>query len=341
MNNSNSEYNLISTIRLFYIRHMMIPILLIIVASFLIVKIPFYDIIIPQQIDNLADLNNKNAKNVEHFSLSSKNWLYSGYNNYKDSSVREYIFYNLIDDKCYFLLALPEDVDTSNMTLKNDTIQVTISKRTDSFNSFLNQFSLDINWRFDSLNDITSDIILTTASYNIGFYKILFTIITIILVYMILVTIYMIIMAIFPTFCPILSKKRRHSPDSINSRNEFALLLQTELDNYLYNTDEIFITKNYLINLSTEDICILPLNKLCFIFEHGNLHKFLWFYMKVTHTIYFLCDNSLKCHFTHKNSGNIDSVMNLLKELIPDLMVGYSTENQMKYMEIVKRKKSK
>ena len=340
MNNGTSEYNLISTIRLYYVRHMIIPVLLIIISAFLIIKIPFHDIIVPQNIDNLSDLNTKNENHVEHFSLSSQNWLYSGYNNYKDSSIREYIFYNIVDDKCYFLLALPEDVDTTNMTLKNESIQVTLSKRTDSFNSFLNQFALDINWRFDSLNEITSDIILTTQSYNIGFYKILFYILTIILIYMLMLALYMTTLTILPTLCPILGRKHRHSLDAIKSRNEFALLLQTELDNYLYNTDEIFITKNYLINLSSEDICIIPLNKLCFIFEHGNLHKFLWFYMKVTHTIYFLCNNALKCHFTHKNSGNIDSVMNLLKELIPDLMVGYSTENQMKYMEILKGKKS-
>ncbi len=337
--NNNYENNLILSLRLNNLKHMLIPTIMIIICLFLLAKIPFYNIIVPKDIEHLSELSTKPKDSYEYFSLSSDDWLYSGYDNNKNNEIKEYIFYKIVDNKCYFLLALPEDVNTSNMTLKNAFVQVTLKERTDSFNEFLKQFALDINWNFESLTEITSTAILNTASYNIGFYKFLLALLIFISIYMVLVLAYYVILCIFPILSPVFWKKHRHQTDSIKTATEFALLLQSELDNYKYNTDDIYITRHYFINLGSDDICIIPLNKLCFIFEHGNLHKFLWFYMKVTHTIYFLCSNGLKCHFTCKNSGNIDDIMKILKEIIPDLMVGYSTEHQLKYIDILKEKK--
>lgn len=337
--NGNYENNLILTVRLNHLKHMLFPTIMIALCLFLLTKIPFHDILVPKEIDGLDNLSSKSIESVEYFSLSADGWLYSGYNNNKNNEIKEYIFYKLVDNRCFFLMALPEDVNITNMTLKDSVIHVTLTDRTDSFNEFLKQFALDINWNFESLAKITSPVILNTASYNVGFYKFLQILLLSISAYMILILFYYIILCVFPTLSPVFSKKHRHQTESIKTSTEFTLLLQSELDNYKYNTDDIYITRHYFINIGSDDICIIPLNKLCFIFEHGNLHKFLWFYMKVTHTVYFLCSNGLKCRFTYKNSGNIDTIMKILKEIIPDLMVGYSTEHQLKYIDILKEKK--
>ncbi len=330
--------NIITTIRLSCIKQLILPMIFTIIICFLMGKIPFSDILIPKNINDLSSLSMQNIKNIEYFSIPTQGWMYSGYNNYKDKSITEYIYYNIIDDNCYFMLVTPKSINTADMTIKDNNIHVTAHERTDSFNSFLNQFALDINWNYESLNEACVPIILTTASYNITFYKILFVVFSIVLFCFICQTIYCMATIIFPLLCPEFSRKHWHSTDRITSRSEFAMLLQAETDAYIYKTNNLYITKNYIINLTYGEFHIIPLNKLCFVFEHGNLHKFFW-YMKVTHTIYFLCSNSLKCHFTHNKSGSIDKIMHLLKELIPDLMVGYSTKNQLRYMEIIKEKR--
>ncbi len=339
--NRSLEKNLIHHIRISGIKLITIPIILIMLIGYLLIKIPFSDILVPKTVDNLNTLSLDTNKSIEYFSISSSEWLYSGYNNYKDNKILEYIYYHIDNETCYFLLVSPEHVKKSDMSLKNKNITVSIMERSDSFNSFLTEFATDINWNFKALNEASSSIILSTSSYNITLYKIFFAALIIMLLYLIFFKLYLILIIIFPVLSPQLGSKHRHTLDSIRSRTEFAMLLQAELDNYIFKADDMYITQNYIINLTTGELCIIPLNKLCFTFEHGNLHKFLWLYMKVTHTIYFLCSNSLKCHFTHKNSGQIDTIMSVLKETIPDLMVGYSTENQMRYIEIIKEHKSK
>lgn len=335
----NIHNNLINIIRISNIKRMIFPVLLVALLWFILVKIPFSDILIPKNIDTLNSLSQTNVKNIEYFSISSKDWLYSGYNNYKDKSIKEYIFYKLEDETCYYLLVTPEKVNKKGMTLNVNELTVATHERTDSFNSFLNQFALDINWNFESLNEASAPIILTTTSYNLTLYKILFVVLTVGIIYLSAIILYFALIIAFPLLSPVLGSKHRHSSDRIKSRSEFAMLLQAELDNHIYNTNHFYITNNYIINLKYDEISVIPLNKLCFMFEHGNLQQFLWFYTKLKHTIYFLCSNSLKSHLTHNNSKNIEQILSLIKELVPDIMIGYSAEHQMKYLEIVKEKR--
>lgn len=336
----NIEKQLTACIRASYIKQLLVPSIMVAVICFLLLKIPFSDILVPKTIDDLNSLSLKNKHSIEYFQISGKNWLYSGYDKYNNKNeIVGHIFYRLDNDTCYFLLVSPDFVAKSDMSIKTDNINVSVSERTDSYNSFLHSFALDINWNFEDLNEITSQMLLNTTSYNITFYKLLYIVLICMIAYLAITIVYFMSVIIFPLLSPQLGTKHRHSAESIKSRSEFSMLLQSELDNYIYSADNIYITKNYIMNLTSGEICIIPLTKLCFLFEHGNLHKLLWFYMKVTHTIYFLCDNGLKCHFTYRNSGNIDELMNILKGIIPDLMFGYSSENQTEYLRILKEKR--
>ena len=331
----SSSKNLITTIRISNIRRLFGPIILIAISLFLLYKIPFENVLKATSVSDLSTLTYTEEK-IQQYSIDPTGWLYSGYDNYSNKKVDEHIFYKLVDGQCYFLLVPTEYINSKTMTISNDNINVEIRERNDSFNNFLNQFALDINWNFDSLNETTSLVILHTVSYNTALYKGVLAILLVMLVYAVLSVAHHILIAIMPLLSRQFSRKHRHCSDIIKSRYEFAAFLQSELDDFLFKADELYITKNYLINLANDEIYIIPINTLCFIFEHGNMHKVLWFYMKVTHTMYFLCSNSLKCHFVHKYSGNIDYILNMLKQMIPDLMVGYSTEHQLKYAEIVK-----
>ncbi len=333
------QNNLINIIRFSNIKRLILPAILAALICFLLVKIPFSDILVPKNIDKLSSLSTNNAKNIEYFSIERSKWLYSGYNSYKDKSISEYIFYKLEDDTCYYLLVSPDKVNSKDFTINTSSLTVTAHERNDSFNSFLSQFALDINWNYEALAEASAPIILTTTSYNLTLYKILFVVLTFSLLYFSLTMLYHILLIVFPSFSPVFGAKHWHSLERIKNRSEFVMLLQAELDNFAYNSDNLYVTNNYVINLKYDEIRVIPLNKLCFIFEHGNLHKLLWLYMKVTHTIYFLCNNALKCHLTHNNSDSINELMIILKRRIPDLMVGYSQENQLKYMEIIKEKR--
>ncbi len=332
----SSTKNLITTIRIANIRQLFSPIILLAIACFLLFKIPFRDVLTTIPIEDITTISSENVDDIKQYDISHDGWLYSGYDNYSDKKIDAHIFYKLINEQCYFLLVPTNLIDSETMTITDDRITVIVRERTKSFDNFLTQFAVDINWNFEALNETTSSIIFDTVSYNTTLYKIVFIVLMVIIAFSLISIAHHLLIAFLPLFSRQFGKKHRHCNDIIKSRFEFAAFLQAELDDFLFKADELYVTKNYVINLDCGQIHIIPVNKLCFIFEHGNMHKVLWFYMKVTHTMYFLCSNSLKCHFIHKHSGNIDYILNMLKQMIPNLMVGYSTENQLKYIELVK-----
>ena len=332
------EQNLKLAIRLTGIKNVIPSILIVMITIILLSKIPFRNVFVPTDITDLSILSLENDDATKHYHLSTNGWKYTGYNTYKDKAVSEHIFYSLQDNQCYFLLVSPDFVDSDTMLIKKEIVNITLTERTDVYNSFLNNFALDINWNYDALSKICSPIILTSTSYNETFYKVLFVMLFIIIVLMTIQIIIAFSLILFPLLSRQFTAKHKHAPDDIRNRREFATYLQTELNDYLFKADKLYITNNYIINLSCGEIAIIPLNQLCMMFEHGNLRKFLWFYMKVTHTLYFLCKNTLKCHFKHKYPGNIDYIINMLKQICPDIMIGYSVEHMEKYLEITKGK---
>ncbi len=336
----NPQINLIKTIRLSTIKRCLWPVLLAALVCFFLINIPFSDVLTAEKIEDISDISYQNIDNVKYYSINSSGWLYSGYDNYSDNKISEHIFYSLTNDKCYLLMVDTENVNSSSMTIKSEAINVRVDERTDLFNNFMMQFSMDLNWNYEALNGITAPIIMHTVSYNTLLYKLILVTLIVLLTYCIIVLVKRFSIVMFPLLSSQFSGSHRHYNDIINSRKEFAAYVQAELNDFQFKAANLYITKNYLVNLDNNEIYIIPINKICFIFEHGNLHKILWFYMKVTHTLYFLCNNGLKCHFVHKYSGNIDYIMNMLKEMIPDLMIGYSTEHQEKYLSILKNNRA-
>ena len=332
------EQNLILSIRLAGIKKIIPSILIMAITIILLSKIPFKNVFVPTDITDLSKLTLTSEDSTKHYHLQTAGWKYTGYDTYKDKAVSEHIFYFLEDEKCYFLLVDTAFVDSKNMLINRTSINVTVTERSDIYSSFLNDFALDINWNYDSLSKICSPVILSSTSYNETIYEIILVVLMFIIVAMAILILCDFLLIVFPLSSKQFSLKHRHMPDNISNRKEFAEFLQTELNDYLFKADKLYITNNYIINLSYGEITIIPLNQLCLMFEHGNLHKFLWFYMKVTHTLHFLCKNSLKCHFRHKHPGNIDYIINMIKQICPEIMIGYSVEHMEKYLEITKQK---
>lgn len=337
---NDSSTNLIKTIRIASIKRSLWPIILAAFVCFFLVKIPFSDVLTSEHIDNISEVSYQNIDDVKYYNIDTQSWMYTGYDNYSDDDISEHIFYCINNDNCYLLFVDTEYVDTDTMTINSDSLNVRVTERTNLFKNFLTQFALDLNWNYESLENVTAPIVMNTVSYNTVLYKIMLGILLILLTYSIIVIIRRVSITLFPLMSSQFNRNHRHCDDVIRSRKEFASYLQAELNDYQFKASNLYITKNYLINLDNSEIYIIPTSKLCFVFEHGNLHKILWFYMKVTHTLYFLCSNGLKCHFVHKHSGNIDYIINMLKVMIPELMIGYSSEHQEKYLDILKQNKN-
>ena len=336
--NKDIYINLISKIRNLKLMHCIVPSIFIVIISVLLIKIPFSDILVLKKVDNIDSLSENNDKSdIEYFSISSENWLYSGYDHYHNDDISGYIYYTITSSNmCYFMIVSPEYVNTDTMSIIPSELQVTIDKRTPYMDSFLGLFANDLNWTFESLEKVSSGIILTTVTYNTTIYQILLGLLTLLLAYSIINIVYNAIVIIFPVCCIQFRKKHCHSPETIRNRKEFLMLLQSELDSYIYKTENMYITENYLVNLTSYDICVVPINKICLVLQHGTLRKFLWIYLKITHTMHFLCNNKLKCTFSHKSIDSVNTIIEKLKEINPDLLLGYTPENKEKYLQIIK-----
>lgn len=329
--------DILSAIRMIYIRNIIWPIAAIIIPLGLLYFIPFDKVLKPKVVTSTEEAIQAVEDGYIFLEISMPRLIYSGYDYMRDEDVYGQYFYEVVgSDECLFYLLEPVDGANRETYIYNVNRKVRVEDGNGIYNNMLSMFANSINWTEDGVRDITKEYVLSEVTYHYRVYFIIYAMLIALLLYGIGLLVYSLVIIVFPVTCPRiivarwLLKSGRHS-----SLYQFVKLVAREIDEAAISIGTMYVTKHFIINIDSRDFDLVPIDRIIIAYEHSTLKSFLGMHLKVTHTLHLKCTKILRFHIPKKTLEEANSILDYIKENKPDTLIGYTNENKELVKEIV------
>ena len=331
-----------SHIRKTSIKHLVISMVPLIIIFIILALIPFKEIFWSDYVNTAGDAVRAHQNGTTFITVNPEVIYYTGYDLMEDGKSKGAYYYEIQNDnKCIFYL-MNEAKDTIESSYKSSGILVKFKKSNGLFDNMLEMLSKTIDWNYDGLKEITSDIILVQIDNVVWIYQVVFVILLIIILYLLYIVINSLLYSIFPVLHPAVRKiKRFLNYDSYK-------VLSEDLD-YQVVTDVahaggMYITENFFIHLGNFYVNIVPLSEIVFVYENSQMRSLSGMHFKILYTLHLRGNKRFRCSCPGKTKEDADFILDYFAKNYPDILNGYTDENRklaIDYMRKLKRDNKK
>lgn len=298
-------------------------ILLLIACIIIFLNCPFISVFHPTEINDISTVTSKD----KYVKITTSNLHYTGYTFEKIGHKKYGYYYTIKNSKSLFVL-LPVD-STPKETLSNYSFKGKVTKPNRTYKKMLSMLVKDLNWNEASMNDVNNDFFISNADYNIVPYIILFWL----LIFILLTSIYKLI-----NYALYFAKPYTYNVCPFKSKEEQRYLIKNaniELnsDNYI-QINSMYITENYLVDLTVPRIYVIPLNDIIWCYRVG---KFA-FNSKKTATDFSLVLTSfdgITTTLIHKTSDEALELLNTIRATEANIIIGFSDSKKHEAKQII------
>ncbi|KAB1438112.1 DUF6709 family protein [Candidatus Galacturonibacter soehngenii] len=317
------------TIRRIYIAKLIPAFLFLIFIGYLLYQYPFKDILFPTRLHSVNALLSVDKSNQEFIEVTVPTLYYTGYDDVKNSKRIGSYYYTFLDDTCVFFLLSnkadrPQDTELSNITLKAKQL-----KDTSRVNELREYLATDLLWTKEALTKISYDYLISEpdAFYMQGYFLLAFIVLTgCYSIVTVISSIFFMIAPFYSPFCKFMAPGNKRMALNI-AEFEYS-------SNRFFHCNKTTITPNYIIELYTYKVDVIPLEQIIWIFKHSTISRFNGIsYHLVIYTTYG------KLKIKNKQKFEADSVLAYLNDCPLPILIGYSKENEKQAKEMIKNRK--
>lgn len=317
-------------IKQIYIKKLIPAIMFICFICIIIFYYPFERVIIPPRLNTISSLFDYYNKGEAFLELTVPKLYYTGYDCVKGSDIKGSYYYAFIDNKCVFFL-ISDDTCKGEDILNNVTIKskLIIDKQNRDF--LITNFSADLKWSKSELDKLSSKFIVSEPDYFVpqAYALLLFIVVT--ALYSLTYIFIYIAFILFPHMSPML----RHFENSGRAR-EMLNNADYEFKNSRYSyAADITITANFLVQIKKNNIEIIPLNKIKWIYKHSTMNMITG----ITYTLVIHTENAVT-KIRHLTKFDADLVIDYIEHNYSNILIGYSHKNKLDYKTFIRKKKS-
>lgn len=313
-------------IRRISFKKMFYPFVLIIITLYVFQQIPFYNTLRPIKVEQLSQLEDMFKEEHYFVDITMSNLYYSGYDYYINGKLSGSFYYTLEDGSCYYFLLSKDSIDNRlqvNSLIKDYRIQGKIETGGENLEDLINDMAKDLSWTNSELSKVSFPLIINEIEYLENKTIWLLGINSTIFIVSCFLFLYALSFIIAPFLHPSCVFLRRYG-----SIRQQVSELESELESDIrLRCKNLIITKKYLLELSSNHLKILPLNQILWAYKHSNFHQFRLFSNKLTYTLRVISKKSGKLVSTLQPKSDVDLVLKYLEDHFPEILVGYSKEN--------------
>ena len=326
-----------SHIRKTSLKHLLISAVFLLLSSCLVYFQPYDDIFFRKEVSSSAEAVEAYEAGARFVVVNPEVIYYTGYDLMKDGKIKGAYYYELSSaDSCVFYL-MDEAGDMEEYSYKTSGILVKFDKANGLFDNMLEMLSSSIEWNYEDLKEITSDIILVQADNDIWIYYVVFAFVAILMLYLTVMGISNLIYAIFPILHPAIRKiKRFYNYKSYKTLSED---LDYQLVTEVANAGGMFITENYFIHLGALYVNIVPLSEIVFVYKNSQLRNFVGMHFIIKYTLHIRGNEKFKCMCPGKKKEDADFILDYFAENYPDIINGYTDRNRRKAIKLIRQMK--
>ncbi len=335
-------------IRICYLKRTRLPAILLVVLIVMWFIFPFSDIAFPLPINETDDLATVYNEKSTCVSTTLEKLYFTGYTSSVFSRPNGYYYYTVRDGCILIVLLSPSTCNEGLPNIDSVTVKARITKPGKSYDQLLFNLSSDLSQINGNVSNVASDLSLTTKGFlslmevvyldevainGISTYILMFLYVAGAL-YTFISFLTNLAYAIFPRIAPPVRRLRRFgNPSALLDKAEHELSTLPQLA-----TEDMYITKNFFIELSNEGIAIVPIKEIIWLYKHSTLHKFLWYDFVISYTLHIHGNKHFYLRCPKNIKSDIDGIMDYLAEANHDILVGFNEENRIKAQQIQNRK---
>lgn len=292
-------------------KRILIPGAFFLLTIFILLACPFINIFHPTKIESIFDVK----KSDKYITANAKTLYYTGYNLIKTGNKTYGYYYCLKNDKTVFVI-IPIGADAPKV-LKNYQLKAKVSSPDRAYKKMLKNFSKDLNWNEKGIQSVTSEYVLSSASYHPIAYSIIFWCVLVILFSSIKNIIESVIWYFNPNIYPICSFLGKSMQQDIIEEAQY------ELDHTTYiRINDMYITENYFVNDGDSRICVIPLMDIVWCYRLSNISMRLL--QKDSYSIKFTIRSGSDILINNKTSDEALELVNAIKATEYDIIIGHS-----------------
>ncbi len=315
-------------VRLINLSNVILPFIILIATVIAIYHFPFAKSLKPYAIDNLYDVTSAYKNGELYIEITVPTLYHTGQEHSVNGRTEGQYYYTLENDKCYFFLLSNaflnklENTHDNLSELNNVTIRAGITSNSRSLSMLRMGIARELDWSPSGLQDITCPYIIDELDYNyfkgqvlIWIYRILITICVVLIVYNLLCT-------AFPYLDPSLFTLRRYG----RIKQQLQQAEHEMSTDILLRQGNFIITEHFLINLSTYNFMIIPLEQIVWAYKFSSYHIFRYRRRKITYTLFILGARKLHIRLPHLSKTDANTILTYLDITYPDTLIGYKRE---------------
>lgn len=315
-------------VRLINLRNLIFPLIILIITVIAIYFFPFAKNSEPYTITSLAQLQEAYKSGELYIEADIPVLYHTGQEHYVNGKAEGQYYYALEDGRCYFFLLsnsfLNKYRESQNFPaeLNNITVKAVITTNSKSLSMLINTISMELDWSFSGLSSITSHYIINELDFD--YYKglIILWVYRMLLIICIIITVYNILCIAFPKLDPAVFRIIRYG--SISKQLKLA---EHEIStNILLKQGRFIVTEHFLINLSTYDFMIMPLDKIVWAYKFSSYHMLRHRKRKITYTLFIYGKKKLNIRISHLSKSDANTILSYLDTAYPDILIGYRKE---------------
>lgn len=329
-----------SHIRKTSIRHFLLPIIPIVLATLLLVTLPYRELFWPQNVNTSKEAVKAYEAGSKYVSVQPDTLYYSGYDIVTDDdNVIGAFYYDISEsNQCTFYL-LEVDKSKRQETINKSTYLVKFENIDGLFDNMLELLATDLEWNYADLKKVTTPVVMIETHNEIWMYHGSFFALILVLTYGAYVFLSNLMYALVPVLHPAVRKIKKFM--GYDSYKELSMDLDYQVVTEVSQAGGMYITEKYFIHLGSFYVNIVPLSEIVFVYKHGQLQNLPGMHFKIKYTFHVRGNKKFRCACPGKNKEDVEFILDYFRENFPDILNGYSDENKKLAQEAIKELKEK
>jgi len=328
-----SQKSILSHIRTMHLKHVLYPLLLLLIALVILWKQPIFDFLHVRDVSESEALSRAVNEQADYVRTTAHNLYYTGNDFYRDGDLTGHIYYELQDSYCRFYVLTPAAGRPAETYIPERLVTGRLEKIDADTREILEDMAEALNWSTDGLAGVCDPYMINEVVYFSAPRRILFYAVILALLTGAAGLLYTLALIIFPRLS---GTVRRLS--GYGDREEILAEADEELSGeVLLSRGTMILTPRYLFDFSPDVSAIVPLESALWVFDTQNMRYSLRDRReKMFYTLRIVTISGDTFVLKEKEKEDLTTIMDVLTERYPNFFYGYSEDHYAMVQYILK-----
>ena len=318
------------SIRSFYLKRVRSPLTYMAILVIVWIIFPMGSLLFPAQVTDGTQISESYRQRQIYVRADFRDLYFTGFRQYFLGRTTGYYYYTMWDGECYIILLDPVTSEQGDPHIGHLDTRVCIMREGHIRSEIIARLAEQLEWKADAMSSSMSELVLSEPDAS-GWKAVLLMVVYVgSALYALLTAILYFLYIIFPVLSPPVRRLSAYGKPGIllaQAEEELSSLPQLA-------TDDMYITQNFFIEVSTDGIALIPIDRIVWIYKYSTLHKLLWHHFSISYTLYITGEKRLYIRCPKNTKTDIDGIIDYLSEANHSILVGFSEENRRKVEEL-------